>query len=79
MTSGGLETPSPLKELVWGGTVSTTAAVLLFSGGLEALQRMAIAAALPFTAIMLLMCYSLLKGVRYEFLYERDEKNSPRN
>jgi glycine betaine transporter len=71
MTSGGLQTPSALKKLTWGGTVSTTAAVLLFSGGLEALQRMAIAAALPFTVIMLLMCHNLLKGVRYEFRYER--------
>ncbi len=71
MTSGGLETVSPLKKLTWGVTVSATAAVLLFSGGLEALQRMAIAAALPFTIIMLLMCRSLLKGVRYEFRHER--------
>ena len=71
MTSGGLETVSPLKKLTWGVTVSATAAVLLFSGGLEALQRMAIAAALPFTVIMLLMCRSLLKGVRYEFRHER--------
>jgi glycine betaine transporter len=73
MTSGGLETPSSLKKLTWGVTVSALAAVLLFSGGLEALQRMAIAAALPFTAIMLLMCRSLLRGVRYEFRHERTE------
>jgi glycine betaine transporter len=74
MTSGGQEAPSALKKLTWGVTVSATAAALLFSGGLEALQRMAIAAALPFTAIMLLMCHSLLKGVRYEFRYERGQK-----
>jgi glycine betaine transporter len=76
MTSGGRETPSMLKKLTWGVTVSATAAVLLFFGGLEALQRMAIAAALPFTVILLLMCRSLLKGVRYEFRHERDA-NSP--
>ena len=74
MTSGGLETPSALKKLTWGVTVSAISAVLLFSGGLEALQRMAIAAALPFTAIMLFMCRSLLKGLRYEFRYERSSK-----
>jgi glycine betaine transporter len=72
MTSGGRETPSMLKKLTWGVTVSATAAVLLFFGGLEALQRMAIAAALPFTVILLLMCRSLLKGVRYEFRHERN-------
>jgi glycine betaine transporter len=73
MTSQGNENPSSFKKLAWGVTVSGTAAALLFSGGLEALQRMAIAAALPFTGIMLLMCRSLLKGLRYEFKYERDE------
>ncbi len=74
MTSGGQETPSALKKLTWGVTVSAISAVLLFSGGLEALQRMAIAAALPFTVIMLLMCRSLLKGLRYEFRNERINK-----
>ncbi len=55
MTSGGQENPPAGKKLVWGLTVSTTAAILLFSGGLEGLQRMAIAAALPFSGIMLLL------------------------
>jgi glycine betaine transporter len=76
MTSGGRETPSTLKKLTWGVTVSATAAVLLFFGGLEALQRMAIAAALPFTVILLLMCRSLLKGVRYEFRHERSDNGT---
>ncbi len=72
MTSGGLENPPALKKLIWGLTVSVTAGVLLFSGGLDALQRMAIAAAMPFTIIMVLLCHSLYKGVRYEFTYEMD-------
>jgi glycine betaine transporter len=71
MTSGGEENPPAGKKLVWGLTVSSTAAILLFSGGLEGLQRMAIAAALPFTGIMLLLCLCLLRGVRYEFRKER--------
>ncbi len=66
MTSHGDATPPALKKIVWGLTVSATAAILLYSGGLEALQRMAIAAALPFTVIMALMCRSLYKGLRYE-------------
>jgi glycine betaine transporter len=67
MTSRGRLFPSATKKLVWGLTVSATAAALLFSGGLEALQRMAIAAALPFTVIMLFLCRSLFKGLSYEF------------
>ncbi|MGM0440778.1 MAG: glycine betaine uptake BCCT transporter [Chlamydiota bacterium] len=72
MTSRGNLAPSGIKKIVWGVTVSGTAAVLLFSGGLEALQKMAIAAALPFTIIMLLLCKSLLKGMKYEFKEEID-------
>jgi glycine betaine transporter len=74
MTSGGQEKPPAGKKIIWGVTVSTTAAILLFSGGLEGLQRMAIAAALPFTGIMLLLCVSLLRGVRYEFEQERGKE-----
>ncbi len=70
MTSGGQENPPASKKLIWGLTVSTTAAILLFTGGLEGLQRMAIAAAMPFAGIMLLLCLCLLKGLRYEFKQE---------
>jgi glycine betaine transporter len=72
MTSGGALLPSGWKKLAWGLTVSATACILLFSGGLEALQRMAIAAALPFTLIMLLLCRSLLKGLNYEFKHDAE-------
>ncbi|MFO7717815.1 MAG: BCCT family transporter [Thermodesulfobacteriota bacterium] len=67
MTSGGALRPSAWKKIIWGGTVSATACILLFSGGLEALQRMSITAALPFTLIMLVLCYNLWLGMRYEF------------
>jgi glycine betaine transporter len=80
MTSGGQENPPAGRKIIWGLTVSATAAILLFSGGLEGLQRMAIAAALPFAGIMLLLCVSLLRGVRYEFDQERGKEettNSP--
>lgn len=66
MTSGGELRPANWKKIVWGVTVSVTACILLFSGGLDALQRMSITAALPFTAIMLLLCYCLWLGMRYE-------------
>jgi glycine betaine transporter len=73
MTSGGDLTPPLWKKIVWGVCQSTAAAALILSGGLEALQMMAIAAALPFTFIMLLLCYSLLKAMRYELDVERAE------
>ena len=67
MTSGGALRPSNWKKISWGVTVSATACILLFSGGLEALQRMSITAALPFTIIMLVLCYCLWLGMRYEW------------
>ncbi|MEA2101165.1 MAG: BCCT family transporter [Thermodesulfobacteriota bacterium] len=73
MTSGGNRTPSNRKKIVWGILQSSVACVLLVSGGLVALQKMAIAAALPFTVVLLLLCVSLLKAFRYEFKYERGE------
>ena len=78
MTSGGEENPPASKKLIWGLTVSCTAAILLFTGGLEGLQRMAIAAALLFTGIMLALCFCLIRGVQYEFRQERktEEDNS---
>jgi glycine betaine transporter len=72
MTSRGHASPPARKKIIWGLTVSVTASILLYSGGLEALQRMAIAAAMPFTIIMLFMCRSLLLGLKYEIM-EREQ------
>jgi glycine betaine transporter len=66
MTSNGKLTPPAAKKIIWGLTVSITASLLLHVGGLEALQKMAIAAALPFTIVMLALCRSLVKGLKYE-------------
>jgi len=66
MSSDGNPNPPASKKIAWGLTQSSLAAILLVSGGLVALQRMAIAAALPFTVIMILMCYNLVRGLREE-------------
>lgn len=67
MTSNGNLFPPASKKIIWGLIESTTAAILLLSGGLEALQKMSIAAALPLTIIMLFLIRSLIKGLNYEF------------
>jgi glycine betaine transporter len=66
------------KKIVWGIVQSAGAAVLLLSGGLEALQRMAIVAALPFTLVMLLMVRSLIRAIRYEAIHEWPAKHRRR-
>jgi glycine betaine transporter len=78
MTSGGNLTPPISKKFGWGIVQSSAAAVLLLSGGLEALQRMAIVAALPFTVVMLFMLRSLLKAMRYELEVEQSARALPR-
>ncbi|RCW62566.1 glycine betaine transporter [Saliterribacillus persicus] len=66
LSSKGTLTPRKITKLAWGLLISVTAAILLLSGGLEALRAMAIIAALPFTVIVLVMIVSLIKGLRQE-------------
>ena len=78
MSSDGNLNPPLAKKVTWGVVQSTAAAVLLLSGGLEALQRMAIIAALPFTVVMVLMVRSLLRAMQYEVRYEWTERRRRR-
>ena len=71
LTSNGMLRPPNSKKIIWGVTISSTASILLYRGGLEGLQRMAITAALPFNFIMLLLCYCLWLGLRYEWREQR--------
>ncbi len=66
MTSNGDLNPSRMKKIIWGITQSSLAAVLIFIGGLDALQKMTITAALPFCVIMVLLCWSLFKALGEE-------------
>ncbi len=62
LTSGGEQEPARKLKAAWGILLGGVAAVLLVSGGLEALQTASIASAFPFMLVMLVMCYSLLKA-----------------
>ncbi|KKK33580.1 choline transporter [Mesobacillus campisalis] len=66
MTTNGSLTPGNRIKLVWGVLLSATALVLLYSGGLMALQNTMIIAALPFSIIMGLMAWSLAKALSKE-------------
>lgn len=65
LSIGDAEPPTP-HRVVWGLGEGFVAAVLLLSGGLEGLQAASIIAALPFSIIMLFMCYGLVQGLREE-------------
>ncbi len=60
LLSIGDQDPPVLHRAIWGLGQGLVAAILLVSGGLAALQAASIIAALPFSVIMLAMCYSLM-------------------
>jgi glycine betaine transporter len=62
LTSGGSQEPTRNLKAAWGILLGGVAAVLLVAGGLGALQTASIASAFPFMLVMLVMCYSLIKG-----------------
>ena len=66
LTSKG-EEESPLwQRIFWSMLVGGLAIALLMTGGLESLQAATIASALPFTVIMILMCWGLLKAMHLD-------------
>lgn len=72
LTSGGkLNTPK-YQRVIWAIAIGVTASVLMYGGGLNALQTAVTITGLPFAIILLIMCYSLLKGIRQD--YEKDER-----
>ncbi|WP_382392205.1 BCCT family transporter [Lentibacillus juripiscarius] len=66
LTTGGKLNPSTGVKAIWGVILAATAAVLLWSGGLSALQMAMLIAAFPFAILMIFMCISLLKALNSE-------------
>lgn len=54
------------QRLFWTVLMAVLAIVLLLAGGLGALQSATMLSALPFTLIMLLICWGLLKALRLD-------------
>lgn len=74
ITAGGkIDAPVP-QRIFWASTEGLIAAALLWIGGteaIEALQAGAISTGLPFTFVLILMCFSLILGFRTEPLSSR--------
>ena len=66
ITSGDAPNPPVWQRIFWAICAGLVAAVLLLAGGLQALQTAALASALPFAVVMLLMCYGLLRALQTE-------------
>jgi choline/glycine/proline betaine transport protein len=66
LTAGGkLDAPVP-QRIFWAMTEGAVAAVLLIGGGLGALQTAAISTGLPFAILLIILMWSLLKGLKKE-------------
>lgn len=57
------------QAVMWGVLMSVVSIVLMQSGGLANLQAMTLLVALPFAMLMLLMCFSLWKGLNVDKKY----------
>ncbi len=64
ITSGGNPNPPKIQRLFWAILEGFVAATLVVSGGLVALQTASIIAGLPFAIVLLLMCWSVNKGLK---------------
>jgi choline/carnitine/betaine transport len=66
LSQNGEEEPRRWLIIFWGVATGAVAAVLLWAGGLGALQTLVILVAAPFMLILIGMCVSLLKSLRHE-------------
>jgi BCCT family betaine/carnitine transporter len=70
ITAGGKTQVPSTQRVYWAVLEGMIAGVLLFIGGseaLNALQAGAISTGLPFTLVLIVMCYSVWKGLRHEY------------
>ena len=66
LSQRGTEEPARALIIFWGVATGAVAGVLLYAGGLAALQTLVIIVAAPFLLVLIAMCLSLVKGLRDE-------------
>ncbi len=66
ITAGGKVNAPVGQRVFWCVFEGAVAIVLLIGGGLAALQSMVISTGLPFTVVLLVMCWAILKGLSEE-------------
>lgn len=66
MTSNGTPNPTMFLKIIWGILMAAIASVLLFTDGLNTLQKASLISALPFTVVILLLVASLVKMLKKE-------------
>jgi len=67
LASGGHPNPPTWSRVLWSVIEGLIAAALLLAGGLQSLQAAALATALPFSVILLLMCWATVRALRLDY------------
>ncbi|PHM67759.1 choline transporter [Xenorhabdus stockiae] len=73
LASGGAHHTPVWQRIFWAGLMGVVAIALLVAGGLSALQTVTIASALPFSIVLLISIYGLLKALRID-AYKKDSQ-----
>ncbi|SDB14157.1 choline/glycine/proline betaine transport protein [Pseudidiomarina indica] len=71
LCSNGRNDTPVWQRIFWAGGTGLVAIILLLAGGLGALQTMAIASALPFTIVLLIATYGLVRALQVD-VYKKD-------
>ena len=66
LASGGHPNPPTWSRVLWSVLEGLVAIALLLAGGLQSLQAAALATALPFSVVLLLMAWSTLRALRID-------------
>ncbi|MHA1537836.1 MAG: BCCT family transporter [Alphaproteobacteria bacterium] len=66
ITAGGKVDAPVSQRVFWCSFEGLVAIALLLGGGLGSLQAMAVSTGLPFTIVLLLACYAIIKGLQDE-------------
>lgn len=74
IAAAGETQTTTLQRVFWCAITGGVAIVLLLAGGLGALQSATIAAALPFSIVMLILVFGLFKGMRADYAQQRAGK-----
>lgn len=74
LAAGGASYTPVWQRIFWAALMGVVAIALLVAGGLSALQTVTIASALPFSVVLLISIYGLLKALRRD-ITKRDSQN----
>lgn len=78
LTSGGKHNVPRTQRIFWAVIEGLVASLLLYGGGLGALQTAAIATGFPFAVVLVIMCYTVYLGLDKEYELLQSEEFAER-